>query len=174
MAEDKKSNKIIGWVVGVIVVAVAAVVLCLVLMNQGDAIKSISEFRKAIQEKRAINCTITQPDGTDVVMQTTEGFKKVKLVIEEGAANNKQHMLMIEGESTYAWDEAGTVAIKMNDTSALDGFIDEINNAPEEDDEKDDGYSFKCESPSKADFAIPDIEFMDLSDLYRSYSGEGY
>ena len=127
MAGEKKSNgKIIGLIVGVVAV-VAAVVLVIALVNKGDSIKTIAQFKEAITEKRALNCTITSPDSEDVIMQTTEGFKKVKLITSDpDISDSRQFVLMIEGDATYMWDEDKTMAFKMDDTSMLDGFIDEI------------------------------------------------
>jgi len=169
MPEKKKSNSLIWAVVGVVVV-VAAVVLCVVLFNnKGSSIKTLADFKTALVDKKAMNCTVTQPEGGDMVMQTTDGFKKVKLVMdgEVEGMEGKTYVLMIEGGSTYMWDEGKTMAFKTSDKSILDNFVSEIEEVEDEDEEDDAGYSFKCESADKADFAIPDdVDFLDIEDLF--------
>ena len=173
MAEVKKKNKgnkAIWFVIGIVIIALIAT-LVVVFMKKEGTIKTTAQLRTAIQEKRAINCTISQPEGSDVVMQTNDGFGKVKLTVEESElAEGLQFVLMIDGDATYMWDEAGTIAYKMDDTSMLDSFVDQVVEATEEDDgEEEVGFTFKCESVSEADLEVPeDVHFTDLSEMYNN------
>ncbi|MCL1839394.1 hypothetical protein FWF89_00085 [Candidatus Saccharibacteria bacterium] len=177
MAEGKKKSNKIVWLTAGIVAVVAVAVLIIVLVSRGDSIKTIAQFKEAVAEKRALNCTISSPDSTDTVMQATEGFKKIKLTTEEPElSTGKIIVLIIDGEGTYFWDEPNTMAFRMDDRSMLDDFLNEIDAASEEDDEEDEGFSFKCESPNKANFEVPsDIDFIDFGDLFdNDYDDDDY
>ena len=178
--EEKSKNKGAGVVVGLIAVVVVVVLAIVLIGGRGsDTIKTTADFRDAITNKKAFNCTISSPDGEDILMQTSDGFGKIKVVITESAdSDSKQHMLMLEGEGFYFWSnglEEGDMAFKTSDTSTMDEFVREINTATEEDDEEDGGYSFKCEAASKADFKVPsDVDFMDFDNIFSGDDDEDW
>lgn len=163
---DGSQKALIGITVGIVVV-VAIAIVCALLMR-GSSIGTIEDFKVALTEKQALNCTITDAEGTPTVMQATEGFDKVKLVTEEEGAET--NVLMIEGDATYIWrggDES--LAYKMHAGSFLDDFIAEIDSIADEDAADDEGYTLKCESTKKSNFDVPaDIDFVDLTDLMGS------
>jgi hypothetical protein len=175
MTEDRQTNNLTWVITGV--AAVVALVVCIVIigMSQGDTIRNVSQFREAIMEKRALNCTIISPDGGDMMIQTTEGFTRVKLVTEEPElSDGRQYMLIIDGDGTYLWDDEGLMAFKTNDATILEEFIAEIDALAEEDDEEDE-FAIRCVSPERADLEVPrNIDFLDLSDWFDEYDDEDY
>lgn len=163
MAENKGSNgKIIGIVVGVLAV-VAVVVTCVLLFGKGDSIKTVADFKQAITDRKALNCSVTAPDGTTVMIQTDEGFKRIKVAAEEDGV--KMFTLMHEDGTVWLWTEDGSMAYKMVNEDMKSDLISEI--TPDVDDEtEDDGYSFECKSPDASGLEAPaDVDFLDLSDL---------
>ena len=116
-----------------------------------DALRSIMVNREAM------NCTITDPDGTAVLIQASSGWDR--LFMQTGY----ESMLFIAGDGIYSWGEGG--AMKMPyDPSYLDGVgsdIDEDGNAIDYT-----GYTFSCNKPVNTNFNVPtDIDFIDLDEL---------
>lgn len=162
MAESKGSNgKIIGIVVGIL--AVAAIVITCVLLLGGGGIKTVEDFKAAITDRKAINCKVTSPDGQTVSIQTTEGFKRIKISTEEDG--DKMFTLMHEDGMVWLWNEDKSMAYKMQNPAMKDELISEI--TPTEDDgNEEEGYTFACQSPNAADLEVPaDVDFLDLSSI---------
>jgi len=177
MVEEKRKNKIVGLTVGIVLVVVVAV-LVVALVGRGSSIMTVAQLRDAIIGKKALNCTITFAEGNTMVVQTTEGLKKVIVIMEE--AELKLFTLMIEGEGTFVWDEAKTMAFKTDDMSELDGFVESMDEILDDEEEKD---GVECISSSKANFDVPDdLEFMDINnvnsddydDWYYDEEGDDY
>jgi hypothetical protein len=170
-APAKSNGKLIGIIAGIVGVVAIVVVICVFAL--GGGIKTIADFKDAIVNKRAINCVITQKDiSEEVTMQTTADFAKIRLAVksEDGTVQN---MLAIRDDAVYVWDSTGEMALKTGDFTSIDDMVaslkDEV--SADAEDPEDENFSFKCDSPSKADFSVPsDVDFVDLAELMKQYS----
>ncbi|MDR3298189.1 MAG: hypothetical protein LBT19_02380 [Candidatus Nomurabacteria bacterium] len=168
VAKKQKENSA-GVIAGIIVAVTLVVifVVCVVVANMtknSGFIKDMAEFKVAIRDRAAVNCMISHDDEGDFTLQTNEGFSKVKVVLYE-SDGSKESMLAIKDEGTYYWDDEGN-AFKLGDSSEIDGFIEELTEgAEDEEDGLDEGYVLKCDATSKSDFSVPDLDFVDFSDM---------
>ena len=171
MAESKGSGKIIGIIVGAVVVVAAIVVTCVLVLG-GGGIKTNQDLRAAIQDRKPINCVVTNTETKqEFTIQATDGFEKLKFFSNEyEGSDNIMYVLAIKDDALYMWDDSGDMAMKMPfDSSFVDDIVSEAKN---EDNSEDENVTVKCQSVSKADFSVPKgVEFTDLSNLY---GGEDY
>ena len=157
--KDKKV--IIGVIVGIVVVV--GVILTLIftgVFGGGNYPTNLTEFRKAIEDKTAINCTMTiDGEDGDITYQANDGWTKFRMI---GASEGTSvETIIIEGDAVYSI--MGELAVK---NSAKDDSIKEIiggftdEDVTEEDEAK---ITLKCSNPNGNNFTIPDKEWMDLS-----------
>jgi hypothetical protein len=171
MKEGEKSKNLAWPIVSIVGVVTVVVVLCIVLMNRGDLIKTIAQFKEAFADKRALNCKITSPTGETLLVQTSEGFDKIKLVIENSTATTGGQFMLKADDKFYLWDEDVTMAFLTTSSDTLDEITAEIGII-----EEGDGHTLnKCEFPDKANFEIPDnIDFIDLDAQFNSFYDDDY
>jgi len=169
--EVKKSNKtpiIIGSIVGAVIIA-AAVVLCVLLLGKGNVPTTMEQLKTAFKEKKALNCVFSVPDSGKATIQTDDGWNKLKF--SGDMEDVSKSTILITGKTAYMWMGDGSgMAIKT--TKNKDDYM-EIFKVPEDkDDEEAKDVSFKCDSPSKADFSVPkNINFID-ADAYNLDFGD--
>jgi len=117
--------------------------------------KDVEALRNLILGRKAMNCTVTEPDGTVTLIQTNKNWTKFRLETEEGS------FLYIQGEGMYSWSEDG--AWRMDyDMSFLDDVAG-LYDASFDEEEDYTGYIVSCNNASKADFSLPaGIEFEEV------------
>ena len=163
---NEESRMPVGMMIGtaaVILLVVGFFVSMTMLSNSAmDApIADTEEFRQAILGKKAINCLVSHDADGDFMLQTDDGFTKVKVVIDD-TDGISESMLVVRDAGTYYWDAEGT-ALRLADSSAIDEFIEELSDGADVQDAFSD-YTLSCDSASKVDFSLPSLNFVDLSE----------
>ncbi|MFV0485172.1 MAG: hypothetical protein ACK5MU_03030 [Candidatus Saccharimonadales bacterium] len=164
-SDDTHKNKIsTGAIVGVITVVLVLVIfiVCLSLASAKtpEPIQDLGQLETALNDKTHVNCLVAHSDDGNFLVQANDGFAKVKVVLYGDDGN--ENMLTVDG-TTYYWDDEG-YAFVMSDRELMDEMLEEIS-AGFDDRELLEGYSISCESPSKNDFAVPSLDFIDVSDM---------
>ena len=155
--EEKNNNKLIIAIVAGIVVVVGVVVLLIVLIGGGNYPSTVAELQKAITNKEAINCKITNDsEEGEMNIQANDGWTKFKM--SGNTEGTEVNTLMIEGDAGYMWTDGMAIKNKYNST-AMDEFTEEMGGESED----EEGIVVKCSNPSGNDFSVPDKDWMDLS-----------
>lgn len=164
MSKEKRRlplGAIIGAICAVVVLVAFVVCLSLATAKAPESIGGIDELEEALANKTHVNCLVAHPEEGNFLIQANDGFVKAKVVIYDSDGFTES-MLAIDN-TMYYWDDDG-YAFLMSDREAMDELIEEVR-AGFDDEEMLAGYTIDCESPSKSDFAVPSLDFVDVSDL---------
>lgn len=166
MAREESKKSYIGFVIGtVVVVALVITFVVSIAMTSAHTTKAVGnmdEFRSAIKEKKAVNCVVTHDEDGDFLIQANDGFGKIKMIIyDSGGEGLTENMLTID-DVMYYWDSDGN-AMKMMDSSTLNELVEALREGADDEYAHDD-YRLSCDLPSKSDFAVPSLDFVDASE----------
>lgn len=168
----KSNNGLIAIIIAAVVVVAGATLLLLWLFvwnSSGPA--NMEELRIALKDKKAVNCVVSVPETGDVVIQTNDGFTKVKMSGEFQEGQGKMNMLVTDG-ITYIWTEGGLLAFKTKSTQVIDGMMEGIKSEDADAIAKTKDNKVKCEAASKADFSVPSYNFIDTDSMNMGQDDE--
>lgn len=149
-SKPRLNKKLLIWIgSGVALLAIVAVVL-FVFILPGDTIRNIDQLKDALNNRKAINCTLTNNSQT-VVIQTDDGWNNLRLKM--GRAN----VLATRGEYIYTWYESNNYGNRITYNTSI---FDSLSNSIPSGAELEDGATLDCKPSSQADFSMPSgIEF---------------
>jgi hypothetical protein len=123
---------------------------------------SMEAIRDLVIAKKAINCSITDPEGSKVLMQANDGWTKILMQANLGT-NSVENILLIAGDGMYTWSSDGGFKLAYS-SSIFDGITDEYSALEDTTDYSK--YTFSCDNPAKANFNLPaGVEFVDMTEL---------
>lgn len=153
-----KKGLTIGLIAGIGSLVIIGVILFLVLfVFGGSKINSISELKSAIENKKAVNCTVSK-DNESVFLAANDGWTKIRMKM--ASMGQEVNSLVIEGDATYAWTDDGKIAYKMPYNSSMIGDL----NFNDYDGEDEEGVKLDCKPNNQADFNVPSgVNFKESS-----------
>ncbi|MCL1929757.1 hypothetical protein FWF93_01320 [Candidatus Saccharibacteria bacterium] len=159
----KNTNKLVAIIVAVVAVIGIVVAIVLLALSGGGGIKNLDDLKQAFKDKAAINCLLSKDDDS-FTFQSTEGWDKVRIF---GTVDHEtSDLLILKDDAIYAVykydDEANEdTAVKMAyDADFVKAITEDIDQPNSAEDKK---WSIECDSPSKADFSVPDKDWYDMT-----------
>ena len=155
-------HTIIGLIICTGLLLIVVSVACALFTLNKSKIENIADFKQAVLDERALNCTVSSEKGGEAIFQASEWFKKLRMVTTvDGVEQN----VIVKDGVTYMWSKDG--GYKMNNTAMTDAFLNAMIEAAEEETEVDADaeLTFNCISPRKSDFRLPeDVTFTEVTD----------
>jgi hypothetical protein len=152
-----KKGLIIGLIAGVggLVIIGVVVILFLFVFNGGQ-IKNFAEFKKALEDRKAVNCTATISQSgieAEMTIQANDGWSKVHMAAP--SMMNMEMWVIKDGSEYTTYATALGQYYKSTQSNVELGSFD--SDSLSEDDVKD----LKCKPNNQADFTVPDHDWQE-------------
>jgi hypothetical protein len=158
--EQPKSKKglIIGLVSGIggLVVIGVALVLIFFVFNGGGQIKNFAEFKDAIENRKALNCSaeISQNGvSLEMTIQADDGWNKLHMSIP--SMMNTEMWTVKEGDKYTAYTTSMGQYMKSTQSSLDTSGINSSSLS------EDDVKNLDCKPNNQADFTVPDEDWKE-------------
>jgi hypothetical protein len=164
-----KKGLIIGLVAGIGGLIIIGVVLFLILVvfNSGQ-IKNFAEFKDALENHKAVNCTAAISENgisVDMTIQATDGWNKMHM--SAPAMMGMEMWGIREGDEYVVYASISGQNIKSNESAAE--FDKSMGSTTNSDAFSEDTAKLDCKPNNQANFDVPDRDWKEDSSFKLSF-----